>query len=137
MELQRIIKNSANWFYWIAGLSLINTILSLSGAQWRFILGLGLTQVVDEVAKNLGGLGPIIGFVVDAMALTFFVLMGVFANKHHKWAFILGMIAFLLDGGVSLLAADWIGLIFHAWVLWSLWAGFSKIDELNSMQPVV
>ena len=37
------LKSGASWFYWIAGLSLINSIAAVSGGSWRFILGLGIT----------------------------------------------------------------------------------------------
>ena len=40
-----IILNAARWFWWIAGLSLVNTVLFYSGSNTSFIVGLGLTTV--------------------------------------------------------------------------------------------
>ena len=34
------LKSGASWFYWIAGLSLINSISAAAGSTWRFIVGL-------------------------------------------------------------------------------------------------
>src|SRR2546428_11297536 len=53
--LERQRRNGAQWFYWIAGLSLINAAIALAGQEWRFILGLGVTQGVQELAKSGGG----------------------------------------------------------------------------------
>src|SRR3989441_3490956 len=53
--LERQRRNGAQWFYWIAGLSLINAAIAFAGQEWRFILGLGVTQVVQELAKAGGG----------------------------------------------------------------------------------
>src|SRR5512138_3090367 len=49
MALDARIKSGAAWFYWIAGLSLINSVAALSGSKWGFILGLGITQVFDAI----------------------------------------------------------------------------------------
>src|ERR1044071_6443875 len=42
--LEKQLKGGGSWFYWIAGLSLVNSVLALSGSETRFILGLGITQ---------------------------------------------------------------------------------------------
>src|SRR5574340_77246 len=39
--------NGANWFYWIAGLSVVNSVIVLFGGAWYFLVGLGATQFVD------------------------------------------------------------------------------------------
>src|SRR4051794_33834386 len=41
--LEKQIKSGADWFFWIAGLSLVNSFVALSGKGWGFILGLGIT----------------------------------------------------------------------------------------------
>ena len=33
------LRSGASWFYWVAGLSLINTIAAFSGSSWTFIGG--------------------------------------------------------------------------------------------------
>jgi fatty acid desaturase len=43
----RLIRSGANWFIWIAGLSLVNSALFAIGSNWAFFLGLGATQFVD------------------------------------------------------------------------------------------
>jgi len=35
-SLAQAMKSGGNWFFWIAGLSLITSVLSVSGSNWRF-----------------------------------------------------------------------------------------------------
>src|SRR5690349_15552832 len=49
---ERKIKSGAGWFYWIAGLSLINSVIAATGAGWAFIVGLGVTQFIDAFAHG-------------------------------------------------------------------------------------
>ena len=37
--------SGANWFFWIAGLSLVNSLIILFSGEWSFIVGLGATQI--------------------------------------------------------------------------------------------
>ncbi len=37
VRTESTFKNGANWFYWIAALSLVNTILFRTGSSWTFI----------------------------------------------------------------------------------------------------
>jgi hypothetical protein len=133
IQLQQRVKSGANWFYWIAGLSVVNTIAAVSGTSWRFILGLGITQVSDAIAQQVGGLGTAAAIVIDAIAIGFFVLMGKFAGDAKKWAFILGMVAFGLDGLLSLLAKDFISLAFHAYALFCIYRGFAAVNEMRAV----
>ncbi|MBI4332353.1 MAG: hypothetical protein HY673_13855 [Chloroflexi bacterium] len=47
LKLENRFKGGASWFYWIAGLSMLNTLFVIIGAGWTFFIGLGITQVVD------------------------------------------------------------------------------------------
>ena len=49
------LKNGANWFYWIAGLSLVNSAIFAFGGHVSFIAGLAYTQIIDAVER--GGVG--------------------------------------------------------------------------------
>src|SRR2546428_6752639 len=55
--LERQRRNGAQWFYWIAGLSLINAAIALAGQEWRFIFGVGVTPAGPGLAKAARG-GP-------------------------------------------------------------------------------
>jgi hypothetical protein len=125
------LKSGASWFYWIAGLSLINSIAAFSGSSWRFIVGLGITQVFDALGDHIGGAGKAVVLLLDVVAAGLFVLFGVFAHKCHGWAFITGMALFALDGLVLLIFQDWLGVGFHAFVLYFLFRGFQVSRQLK------
>ncbi|HLP78993.1 MAG TPA: DUF4339 domain-containing protein [Candidatus Paceibacterota bacterium] len=126
------LKSGASWFYWIAGLSLINSIVAFTGSSWRFILGLGITQIFDAIGAEFGGAGHAIVLVLDLLAAGVFILFGVFANKRHLWAFIVGMVLFGLDTIVFLIGTDWLGVGFHAFALFCLFRGFQACRELKA-----
>jgi hypothetical protein len=125
------LRAGASWFYWVAGLSLVNSIVAFTGSNWRFMLGLGITQIFDGLRENLGSAGTIVVLVLDLAAAGLFVLFGVFANKGHLWAFITGMVLFGLDGLFFFLIKDWLGVGFHVFVMYCLYRGLSACRQLR------
>jgi hypothetical protein len=125
------MKVSASWFYWVAGLSLVNSIVAFTGGNFRFIFGLGVTQLIDEFASQMSGSSQMIALALNIAAAGIFILFGVFAHKGHTWAFIIGMVLFALDGVILVLARQWLGVAFHAYVLFRLFQGFTACRELR------
>lgn len=126
------LKSGASWFYWIAGLSLINSLIALGGFNWGFILGLGITQIFDAIASEFQSLGKVVALGLDLVVIGLFVMFGIFANKGRSWAFIVGMILYALDSLVALLGKDWLALGFHGFALYCLFRGFSACRELKA-----
>jgi len=126
--LERQRRSGAQWFYWIAALSLIKAVLAFAGQEWRFILGLGATQLVHEMAKS-GSAGTKAGLVGVALIVVFAV-MGQRAVQGHRWAFLLGMVLFALDGALFVLIQDWVGVGFHAFALLMIGRGYAAARQL-------
>jgi hypothetical protein len=126
------MRSAASWFYWVAALSLVNSVVAFTGSSWRFIIGLGITQIIDEFGNNLGAAGKGVALALDLLAAGVLVLFGIFGHKGHSWAFIVGMVLFALDGVIFLLAQDWLGVGFHAFVLFCLVRGFMACRELKA-----
>ena len=120
-ELEKRIKSGASWFYWIAALTLVNSVAIYSGREWGFILGLMFTQIVDHMARA-GGL-PVAALVFDLFAVGVFILFGVFAGKRHLWAFIVGMLIYGVDGLLAVIGQVWIGVAIHAFAMFCLFVG--------------
>ena len=114
--LERRRNSGALWFYWVAGLSLVNSLAALTGQRWRFIVGLGITQFADALAARAGH-GVAIVAVVDLAFVGGFVLLGRCAQRGRLWAFALGATFYALDGLILLAARDWVGVAFHALVV--------------------
>ena len=122
-QLEAQSRRGAFWFYWIASLSLVNSVLALAGQDWRFIIGLGMTQIVDALAAQAGR-GWTAALLFDAPLIGGFVLLGTRAVRGHAWAFLVGVSLYGLDALISLLAQDWLGLGFHVFVVIMILKGF-------------
>ena len=133
-ELDRRVKSGGSWFYWIAGLSLINSIVAFSGSDGGFIVGLSITQVIDAILNGSGGSAKVIALVLDVIAAGIFALFGVFACKRHVWAFFVGMGIYVLDTLLTVLTQYWLGVAFHAWVLFSLFIGVKAAMQANKLE---
>jgi hypothetical protein len=127
LESQR--RSGGQWFYWIAGLSLINSALALAGQDWRFILGLGVTQLVQELTQESGTAGIKAG-IVGLAVIGLFAVIGQRAIQGYRWAFLLGTALFALDGAIFLLVQDWVGVGFHAFALIMILRGYSAARQL-------
>ncbi|MBN1473282.1 MAG: hypothetical protein JW914_01575 [Syntrophaceae bacterium] len=140
LKLESAFKGGASWFFWIAGLSLINSVILLAGGQWSFIVGLGITQIIDSVglaaSGEAGNVGKIVAFIFDLMAAGVFVLFGVLARRGYGGAFIVGMIVYALDGLLFLLVKDLLSIGFHVFALFFIYGGYSAYKKLKSMGTV-
>lgn len=135
LKLENQLKGGASWFYWIAVLSMINTVIILIfGGSWNFIVGLGITRFIDaianELAKGLGNLTKIVAFVLDLFIAGIFVAFGYFAAKRKNWSFIVGMILYMFDGLLFLLVMDFLSIAFHALVLFFMFRGLQANRKL-------
>lgn len=139
--LRAQMQSGARWFYWIAGLSLINSIAAVSGSNWSFLAGLGITQLISGVAlglsEDVGGSVNVIAFMLDLLVAAFFVSLGVWANKGDTWAFILGIVVYALDGIIFLVFQLWFSLAFHAFVLYSLYRGLTANRKLKQLEAEI
>jgi hypothetical protein len=115
--LTKRLQSGANWFFWIMGLSLGNSVIALSGGGKRFIVGLGITSVVDAVAQE-AKMGMGVPLVVDVIAAGIFIPFGLLARRRRKWAFLLGMLLYGLDGLLFVLMKDVWSIGFHLLLLY-------------------
>lgn len=142
LKLENQHMAGANWFFWIAGLSLINSVLSVSGTEWAFIVGLGITQFIDAVfvavAESAGDGVKLVALFLDVVAAAVFVLFGVLSRQRHLWAFVTGMVLYSLDGLLFLLVQDWLSIGFHAFALLGIYGGLRASRALREQgQPGV
>jgi zinc transporter ZupT len=141
-ELQRRVRNGSSNFYWIAGLSVVNTLLSLFNTSVTFPIGLAVTQIIDGVVVGVGKSAGsqaatlwILGLLIDVGIAGLFVLFGLLAVRGASWAYTTGVILYGLDALLMLLFADYIGLLFHLFFLWLLFNGLQAARRLNRLNP--
>lgn len=124
-------RAGAKWFYWIAGLSMVNSIAMIGGGRFHFVIGLGITSVVDAMAKRVGNVGSVLDLVINGFMAGVFVVFGMFAVKMQKWAFLVGMTLYTLDGLLLLGVRDFLGLAFHAYALFAIYKGFQSAQQVQ------
>jgi hypothetical protein len=132
MALEQKRSSGANWFLWIAGLSLINSLFFLSGSSFGFVVGLSITQIVDYMAiqmiQDYQPQSPMIlqgiAFFIDLAIIGMIALFGLLARRGHGWAFIVGMVLYLLDTLLTFYLEMWLSAAFHAFALFGLWGGY-------------
>ena len=134
LRAEQIVKNGAGWFLAIAGLSILNSVLNMSGAQFHFIFGLGITEIVDAVGRQSRSTGSALALVVNLFIAGFFLWFWHFGRKGEKWAFLTGMALYVMDGLLLIPFRDLLGLAFHAYALYRIYKGMQGIPILLELQ---
>jgi hypothetical protein len=134
-------RSGADWFFWIAGLSLVNTVIAHAGGDVHFVVGLGVTFIVDILAAEMSKQQPDAKLVLMIVAVAFSILCSLMAclfgwlsRKRILVLFGIGMFLYLLDGLLFLLVQDWMSVAFHAFALFSMWGGFSAYRQLTAVE---
>jgi hypothetical protein len=123
------MKSGANWFYWIAGLSLVNSAIYAFGGDISFILGLGATQLIEgitdaAIAEGMPSLLKGVAIVMNLAITGVFALFGYYANKGVAIAFIAGIALYILDGLLYLAVGSMLAAGFHVFALFFIVRGF-------------
>lgn len=142
LKIENRFKGGASLFFWIAGLSVINSLILMLGGGWHFFIGLGITQVVDgiataiasEIGPEMGAIVKMIAFMIDIGLAGVFVVFGVLARKRYKWGFIVGMTLYTLDGLIFAVVGDLLSLGFHVLILIGLITGLIALSKLSEME---
>jgi len=134
LRAENIVKAGAGWFLWVAGLSMVNSVLSLSGSGFRFIFGLGIAQIVDALAHQAGSSAFALDLIINGFVAGVFVVFWSFARKGQNWAFLLGMALYAVDGLILITFKDFLGVAFHAYALFRIYSGMKLVPVLQRLQ---
>jgi hypothetical protein len=135
-QIEAQFKRGAGWFYWLAGLSLINAAIDFFKGDWTFLFGLGITKLVGAFASE-GGADPVVTLVTNLLLIAVFVAFGAMALKKSKPMYVVGIIVYGLDLLLCLLLQIWLFAAFHAWVMWQLVSGYRACSQLLEMERQV
>jgi hypothetical protein len=135
LRLEAQFRSGANWFFWIAGMSLVNSVVGLFGGHWGFVIGLGITQVIDAaLTTGNGDVGSrLLGPLLTAAVAGVFIACGHFAREGRRAAFIAGIVLYVLDSLIFVLVRDVLAIAFHAFALYCLIKGMRAKDQLDSL----
>jgi hypothetical protein len=142
MQLENQMKGGINNFFWIAGLSLVNTFFYLTNGAINFAIGLGITQLIDGIAqayaKDVGSTNSAvvssIAIIIDLALAGMFILFGVLGRKRFGKVILFGAVLYTMDALIFLMVGDWSGLFIHVLILVGLARGYFALKELNKLE---
>ena len=141
LQLHERGTSGANWFFWIAALSLVNSLILLSDGERHFVVGLGVTLVSDSIAVVVARENPDIAMIAKSIAFGFALcvaggvcLFGWLSRRAILPIFALGMILYLLDALIYLLVGDWMSVGFHGFALFCMWGGFAAFQRMKAIR---
>ncbi len=137
LRVERVVKAGASWFITVGVLSIINSVLSMSGSGFHFIFGLGITEFVDVLARRAGETGFALDLIINGCVAGVFVLFWNFARKGQQWAFLVGMALYAVDGLVILYFRDILAVAFHGYALYRMYSGMSGISALQQCEAAM
>jgi len=140
---QMIVKRGAEWFLFVALISLINSILYGFNVHIAFFLrlwgglGLAVTELVSVFARRAGGVGFVLALTINGFISGLFLVFWHFARKANKWAFLAGAALYALDGLAILLffRPRLVDLAFHALALFFMLGGAYAVFRLPRIDP--
>lgn len=132
--LYRRVASGGNWFYWIAGMSLLNTVMGLAHGGMSFLTGLGVTQLIDEGMRQLGGRAMIILLPLNLIFAGLYIVFGYFACRRALWAFVAGIVCYSLDTLLVLAVQFFPGLLFHAFALLCIAGGLKALNSARKLE---
>ncbi len=126
---QRQTQQGGDWFFWVAGFSVVNAVLALAHAPFGFFFSLG---VAGFAARSGGGLPAYLTAVVVGSAVA--ALSGLFARRGARWAFLVGMGLYALDALLCLSMREYLETAAHAYALFRIFQGFQAAGQLAALR---
>ena len=122
-----LVRSAARWFWWIAGLSVINIVMFQTGTKTSFVVGLGITALSDAMFVS----NKPVGFVIDAIVVGFFAWIGWQAAQARLWAFYLGLAVYAVDALIYVNFKAWMPVAFHVLVIFFIFRGVMLLRRIQ------
>lgn len=136
-QLKERCEQGARWFYLVAALSFITSLVSFYGIEWDSMVSLGVARAVDPLAFSLayefGWPVRIVAVAADAAVAAVVATVGYFASMRHILVFLAGMVAYALDGVVFVFAGEWPAVAFHLLALFIMYTGYRACVQLAAL----
>jgi hypothetical protein len=125
-----------NAFYWIAGFALLGSVVPVLAGSLPYPANLGITAT----AVSLAGRSIVLCMIVNTWMAGLFAVLGGFADRAERWAFVTGLVVYTADGVLSFVAHDFMGVGFHACLLFAIYRGMatrgqSSQARTETLQP--
>ncbi len=131
-QLEQNARNGSTYFFWIAFFSIFNKVMDLLSAKRRFVFGLGAPQYLE---RSLAVANPALIWGITIVLAIVFIFFGVFARRRNIPIYTIGIIVYLVDFALSILAGDIVGALVHIVFTVLLVLGLIATRKLKDLPP--
>ena len=107
------VLHGADWFFWIAILSLINSLIVYFYNTPNMPIALGITQWVDGTTSGFNASMSTAGLITDIIIAAVLAMFGYFARRGSDLAFVIGIFLYVIDSFLSIGVRDFFGFGVH------------------------
>ena len=117
------VLHGADWFFWLAILSVINSLILYYYNTPNSPVALGITQWVDGTTSGFNSSMTTSALVINILIAGAFAMFGLLARKGSDIAFVVGIFLYLIDAFLMIGVKDFFGFGVHLIVLFFLVKG--------------
>lgn len=117
------IIHGADWFFWLAILSVINSLIVYFYNIPNTPVALGITQWIDGTQGGIKASLTEGWLVIDILVAAVLAAFGLLARRGNDIAFIVGMFLYLIDAFLMIGMRDFFGFGVHLIALFFLFKG--------------
>jgi hypothetical protein len=117
------VLHGADWFFWIAILSLINSLIVFYYQTTNTPLALGITRWLDGTSSGFNASMTMSGLVTNILAALVLAIFGLMARRGSDLAFVVGIFLYVIDSFLVIGLRDLFGFSIHLVALFFLVKG--------------
>ena len=107
------VLHGADWFIWLAILSVINSLIVYFYNTPNTPIALGITQWVDGTTSGFNSRMTIAGLAINLMIAAALAMFGLLARRGSDIAFVVGIFLYLIDAFLMIGMKDFFGFGVH------------------------
>jgi len=117
------VMHAADWFFWLAILSVINSLIVYYYQVPNTPIALGITQWVDGTTSGFNATMTTSALVINILIAAAFAAFGLLARRGSDIAFVLGIFLYVIDAVLMIGLKDFFGFGVHLIALFFLVKG--------------
>lgn len=118
--INKYYKGLGNLYHIIGIFSIINTLGLALTWKVNFLIGLGITQIIDNILIKLFGQIFIVTTLISFGVSSLYFIFGYLSKKKSHLIILIGLSIYGLDTFIMFLFKYWVGLGFHIFILLQL-----------------
>lgn len=129
------VTRGANWFFWLAILSVIGSVVTYFGNNYLFFMTLSASQLVNGTPMGWINVDtvpfpPLTALIINIGIAALFAVCGYFARMRSSWAFLIGFFLYVFDAILCIGFKDLYTFAFHLLVIFFIFKGLVATRRL-------